>query len=183
MALSLEQIITNALEQTGNSSDAQKTSEWNDRFTVFANEAQLDLARHVRKKRTDDLAVTDGKIMLSAFPREVLKVSSVKVGGSACGFTAEDSDSILISGASSGTATVTYEYAPADMKDGQEFPDVPGSLHAAIPLYIAYRFYMSKDASYRDRAFMAKEKYDQMKKDYRGNIGGSDQSSLLNVFS
>jgi len=180
MALTLGQIVTNALEQIGHSSDAQKTSEWIDRFKAFANEAQLDLARHVRKKRTDDIEVVDGKILRTDFPREVLKVSSIKVDGTAYGFSAEDSDSITVAGLQAGTASVTYEYAPADMKDEQEYPDVPGSLHAAIPQFISYRYYMTND---QGKAMMFKNAYEEIKNKVPGNIGGSDQYSLLNVFS
>ena len=183
MALSLEQIIANALKQIGHSSDAQKTSEWNDQFMNYANEAQLDLARHARKKRTEDLVVTDGMILRTSFARELLKVSSVKSGSTSYGFTAEDPAAISITGLDAGTVSVTYEYAPEDMKDGQEFPDIPESLHAAIPLYISYRYYMTKDESQQRRAIMFFDAYERMKKNYSGNLGGSDQYSLLNVFS
>lgn len=180
MALTLEQIVANALAQIGESTDAQKTSEWNEQFLSYANEAQLDLARRVRRKRTDDLVVTGGKILRANFTREVLKVSSIKVGTTAFGFSAEDPDAVTVSGLTSGTASVTYEYAPEDMKDGQEYPDIPASLHAAIPLYISYRYYMTRDQS---KAAMFKNEYDKMKNEANSNIGGSDQYLLLNVFS
>jgi len=180
MALTLEQIVANALEQIGHSSDAQKTSEWNDQFFAYANEAQLDLARHVRKKRTDDIIVAGGKILRTDFPREVLKVSSIKMDGTAYGFSAEDSDSITVSGLQVGTVSVTYEYAPDNMKDGQDYPDIPCSLHMAIPLFISYRYYMTKD---QGKAAMFKDQYDQFKKNVNQNIGGSEQFSFLNVFS
>lgn len=180
MALTLEQIVANALSQIGESTDAQKTSEWNDQFLAYANEAQLDLARRVRRKRTDQLVVTDGKILRTDFSREVLKVSSIKVGTTAYGFSEEDPAAVTVTGLTSGTASVTYEYAPADMKDGQEFPDIPASLHSAIPLYISYRYYMTRDQS---KATMFKYAYDAMKSGANSNIGGDDKYSLLNLFS
>lgn len=180
MALTLEQIISNALGQIGESTDAQKTSEWNDPFLTYANEAQLDLARRVRRKRTDNLVVTGGKIQRSDFTREVLKVSSIKAGSTAYNFSEEDPEAVTVSGLTSGTVSVTYEYAPADMKDGQEYPDIPASLHAAIPLYISYRYYMTRDQS---KAQMFKYAYDAMKSGANSNIGGDDKYALLNLFS
>lgn len=180
MALTLEQIVANALGQIGQSTDAQKTSNWNNDFFAYANEAQLDLACRVKRKRTDDLVVTDGVILLSDFPREVLKVSSIKVGSTSYAFSVESAGSITVSGVTSETVSVTYEYAPQDMQDGQEYPDIPASLHAAIPLYISYRYYMTRDQS---KAAMFKTQYDQMKSRASGDIGGSDQYALLNVFS
>lgn len=179
--MTLEQIITSALKETGDSTDAQTTDAFYDKYRDYANDAMLDIARHIRQSRSENVPVANGVILISDLSKGVCKVSSVTVAGTSYGFSFATPGKINI-GTVSGTATVVYEYAPTNMQDGIESPDVPEHFHALIPIYMAYRVNLAKDPTYQRRAEGFRDLYEQSKRRIAAQNGGADQYKIINKF-
>lgn len=178
--MTLSEILSEALNQLGNSTDAQVKDTYKEQHTAYANDAQHDLARFIHQYRTDTLSIVDGVLDLSALPKECVKVSSVKKSSTSYSFTAgDDRTKINISGLTAGEVSVTYEYAPDDIVYDQDVPDLPSAMHKLIPVYIAARENMGKDIP---RATALFEIYEKGKRQARSNVGGSDSFKIINIY-
>ena len=78
--MTLQELLTSALQQLGRGTDAQTLESWRDKLTRYLNDAVDDLAAVIRPRRTDMAALENGVLRLSALPRRCIKVLSVARG-------------------------------------------------------------------------------------------------------
>ena len=95
--MNLNEITVSALTQLGRSSDAANVSECRIRFSLYANQAQQELADAIGFYRTDTVPADGGVITLSSLPRVCVKVLRVVQQGHCVPFgSGDNSDRILL---------------------------------------------------------------------------------------
>ena len=115
--MTLQELLTSALQQLGRGTDAQTLESWRDKLTRYLNDAVDDLAAVIRPRRTDTAALENGVLRLSALPRRCIKVLSVARGDKRYPFYyGTGTDNIRVPGLKDGDVLVCYRYAPEHMQ-------------------------------------------------------------------
>ena len=178
--MTLETIIRRALIELGRGVDAQSTEAWSERFTMFANDAVQDLAEYLELRRTDTVEVEWTTLPLSLLERPCLKVLSVKKAGTDVIFTQGASSEEIMVG-TNGTLTVEYRYAPKEMANRIDEPDVPENLHPLIVSYAVYREHLTADPTMQRRADAFYQLYETGKRKARKTLGETDTYAFKNT--
>lgn len=177
--MTLVNIITRALIELGRGTDAQSTEAWREKLTLFANDAVLDLAEHLELRRTDTVTAADLRFLLSDLPRPCLKVLSVEQNGKAVAFT-QSNDSKTVAVAANGDLEVEYRYAPKEMANDTDTPDVPENLHGLVVSYVVFREHLTADPTMQRRADAFYQLYESGKRKARKTLGETDTYSIYN---
>ncbi len=177
--MTLVNIITRALIELGRGTDAQSTEAWRDKLLLFANDAVTDLAEYLELRRTDPVTAADGKFSVSDLSRPCLKVVSVMQNGRAVSFT-QSGSSKEVAVSSNGELQVEYRYAPKEMANDIDSPDVPENLQGLIVSYVVYREHLTADPTMQRRADAFYQLYETGKRKARKTLGESDTYSIYN---
>lgn len=176
--MTLNEILVAALAQLDRGSDAQTLDVWRDKLTRFANDAVLDLVGVLKPKRTDNLTITNGLITPASLPHKCLKIVGVTIDGKASGFI-QDVNGVRVD-QDSGTAKVTYVYAPRLLSSPSDEPELPDYAHGLIVTYVVARERASGDASTQRGASVYFEIYNAGKAALRSNQGEQDSYRIIN---
>jgi len=178
--MTLVDIITRSLIELNRGTDAQSMEEWRTKLTIFANDAVQELAEHMELRRTETVTAEDGKILVKSLQRPCIKVVDVRQNGGTIAFTqAENSYEVNVS--SNGEMEVEYRYAPLEMANDNDEPDIPAYLQRLIVSYVVYREHMTADPTMQRRADPFFQLHEQGKRKARKTLGETDTYTIYNA--
>lgn len=175
--MTLANIIRRALIELSRGTDAQSTEAWREKLTMFANDAVQDLCEHLELRKEIKSTVTDGALTV---PERCLKIVDVRRDGRSLVFN-QSPDSKAVSVAEDGEVDVEYRYAPAELKDDIDTPDIPEHLHRLIVSYVVYREHLTADPSMQRRSDAFYQLYESEKRKARKNMGEADTFRIYNT--
>ena len=176
--MTLNEILVAALAQLDRGSDAQTLDVWRDKLMRFANDAVLDLAQTIKPRRTEEIKILGGLISPADLQRECLKITGVTIGKQESGYV-RDSGGVRVD-QDSGTAKVTYVYAPRLLSSPSDEPELPDYAHGLIVTYVVARERASGDASTQRGASVYFEIYNAGKAAIRPGSGEQDSYRIIN---
>ena len=136
--MNLNEITVSALTQLGRSSDAANISECRIRFSLYANQAQQELADAIGFYRTDTVPADGGVITLSSLPRVCVKVLRVVQQGHCVPFgSGDNSDRILLPYNS--PALITYRCQPKKLMRSSDECELDQGVQGLIVTYVVGR--------------------------------------------
>ena len=177
--MTLNDIISSALEQAGRSTDAQTVSTWRRKFTALANEGLMDLGDAIKLRRTDTLTVANGEIDLTLRPYAVSKVLSIRQGSSELD-VARGSATSKLKVAATGSVTVEYRYYPHEMSSDTDVPEIPEPLHHLIPIYVCEREYSGGNVDTQNRWNAPYSLYREGRAQAKRNYGEAESYKITN---
>ena len=178
--MTLANIIRRALIELGRSTDAQATEAWREKLTMFANDAVQDLCEYLELRRVDTVEAKDGKFLLSDLTHGCLKVIDVQQNGGAVSFTQSDA-SASVDVSSDGEISVEYRYAPMEMKNDVDTPEVPEYLHRLIVSYVVFREHLTADPTMQRRSDAFYQLYETGKRAARKDLGETNTFKIYNT--
>ena len=178
--MTLGDILSAALEQLGRTVDAQQQAKWRAKFTQIINEGLIDIAEHLKPRRTDTLCVTDGEIDVRALPRECTKVLGVFRDGAAAAFS-RGSETARLRVCAEGEVQVQYRYIPKALSSDSDEPELPPRLHALLVTYVCAREYQSRDENTQRRSNPYFTQYMQAKERARQDCGEPESCAITGV--
>lgn len=165
MAMTVLQMIEQALAEMDHPSNTASVPLWRDKLLRFANEAVVDLTEAFHPWRRDVLTLTGGMLDLSELPYTVGKLLGVERGGMRMPFYYDsDVSKICVPGASDGAVTVVYRYLPKTLTQDGDEPELPAACHPLIVQYMVARFEMQNDATAQNHAGMLLSHYELRKR-------------------
>lgn len=141
--MTLNDILVAALAQLDRGHDPQTLDVWRDKFTRFANDAQDDLARALRLRRREQLALPqDGVLDLARLSRGCRRVVAVTRDGREVAFATGDlPGTVQVEG--EGPVTVEYVCLPRRLNSPSDVPELPDLCHPLIVSYVVGREHMA----------------------------------------
>ena len=177
--MTLANIIRRSLIELGRGTDAQSTNAWQEKLTMFANDAVQDLVEYLELRKTDKVTAQDNVIKLGDLSSECIKVVEVRQGDKPIVFeTADASDEIRVK--AEGEVDVEYRYAPKEMKDDVAKPDIPEYLQRLIVSYVVYREHLTADPTMQRRADAFYRLYEEGKRKASKTRGEADTYKIYN---
>ena len=85
--MTLQELLTAALQQLDRSTDAQTLETWRDKLTRYLNDAIVDLAGELRPRRTETAQISGRTLDLTLLERPCIKVLALRRTGGGCRFT------------------------------------------------------------------------------------------------
>jgi len=178
--VTLNQIITAALERLGRTTDSQQQDEWSAKFTRMVNDGIYDLATYLKLRRTDPLPVEAGEIDVDALPYRCLKVLGVEKAGVTLGFSRGSATAKLKVPAEC-EVSVEYRYIPNNLSSDTDVPGIPERLHWLLVSYVCAREYQSADENTQRRANLYFQEYQEGKAVARETYGEAETYAFINT--
>ena len=181
--MTLKELLTGALQQLGRDTDAQTMELWRDKLTRYLNDAMLDLANAVRPRRTDTVALTDGRIDTAQLPRTCVKVTALSRDGERLPFYYGVGSGLLhVPCAADGQVQLTYRYLPPMLSADTDEPELPAACHSDLILYAVGRERAAGDAGSVQSARACFELYQAAKRALRYHQGEQDAYRIENRY-
>ena len=166
--MTLSELIEQALAELDQPADTAALPLWQEKLTLFANDAIDDLTRSLRPWRRDRTIMTNGRIALSLLPYRVSKVLRVERDGVRVPFYyGPDTSTLCVKGMTNGPVNVVYRYLPAALSAATDEPQLPSACHPLIVLYMVARFEMHNDAQGLNHSNMLLSLYERRKRRLR----------------
>lgn len=179
--MTLINIITNALIETGHTTDAQQMEAWKEKFTVFVNDGMRDIADTLQLRRTDEIEAINGCFKTADLSDSCVKVVEVSdLSGASVPFN-EGTCSTEVYIGRDGTVQVEYRYIPDEVKNDTDQPNIPEHLHPLLVTYVVYREHMTADPNMQRRASAFLQQYEMGKRKAKRNLGEIDTYNIYNV--
>ncbi|MDL2259227.1 hypothetical protein LJC42_08820 [Eubacteriales bacterium OttesenSCG-928-K08] len=178
--MTLNDIIVSALAQLDRGHDGQTLDIWRDKFTHYANEAVLDIARSLRLRRSDTLEVKEGYIDTSELPRCCAKILRMDRENVRVPFAVGPSTTKIRVYCPDGPVLVQYRYLPNDMTSPSDVPGLPAACHKSVVTYVVARERASADPSMQRGANLYFEIYNADKRRLRAMLGEPDSYEFFN---
>ena len=181
--MTLQEILTGALQQLDRGTDAQTVELWRDKLTAFINDAIVDLANEFVLRRMDKAALSGGRIDLGELPRGCVKVLALTIGGKRWPFYyGGGSAEIFVPGAPDGEVAISYRYVPLRVSADTDVPDIPEWAQGLLALYAVGRERAGGDGTSMSAARACFELYNAAKRNLRKNAGERDAYSIENCY-
>lgn len=177
--MTLNDILVSSLLQLDRGYDPQTLDVWRDKFTRFMNDAQDDLARTVKPKRTETVTIVNNTLSLVDLQRTCLRVVSVTAEGQPVDFLSGKNHGELTVLAD-GDVEVTYVYLPKHLSSPSDTPELPEECHLLIVMYVVARERMSGDASTQRGASAYLQMYQAQKSKLRPHYGEATAYKIKN---
>lgn len=179
--MTLQELLTAALQQLDRGTDAQTLETWRDKLTRYLNDAIIDLTDMVRPRRTEQTEILRGTIDLDALTRPCIKVTALRQGEKRLPFYYGAGTSFIhIPGAADGPATLTYRYMPPMLAADTDVPELPEYSHGALVTYAVARERAAGDAAAAAQAGF--QLYAQMRRALRRHAGELDAYRFENIY-
>ena len=178
--MTLGSIISASLAQLGRTTDAQQHAKWRSKFTQLINEGLIDIAEHLKLRRTDTLEVIDGEINVEDLPHECTKLLSVSKGGAELKFS-RGSETAKLKVPAEGEVQVGYRYIPKALSSDSDVPGLPERLHSLLVTYVCAREFQSYDENNQRRSNPYYAQYRQAKERARHTYGEPETYAFTNV--
>lgn len=175
--MTLNEIISAALDQKGVTPAARTIDKSAGAFTQYVNEAAMDLADDFKLFRTEPVTLENKSFDTTSLSRYCTKILSVKQDGKSLAFDDGD-ESGEISVCAEGEVSVAYRYVPNDVSSDSDVPDIPEYLHRLIVLYVVARDRASGDASTQNASGVYFSLYNEQKR----KLIKAKPSRLINIF-
>ena len=139
--MNLKQLIIATLHELQRPVDSATVAQWQERLTLYINEAIADVGVYLRPWRRNELAVTDGRLDLSQLPYLCTKVLAVEDGdGRRLAFYDGASVAeLIVKNVPDPTLYVVYRYAPRTLHGEFDEPELPAFCHPLIVTYAVAR--------------------------------------------
>lgn len=179
--MTLNDILISSLTQLGRGHDAMTIEAYRDRLTLYANDAQHDLAEAMGLFRTDTLTPSEGIIDVTALPRGCRKVICVCQLGHEVPFNSgKDSNTILLPYDTD--AEITYEYEPKRLENPADVSEIDEGLHGLMVSYVVGRERMAGDVSTQRGSNLYLAMYESAKAKIRKHKGGRNSYVITNRY-
>ena len=179
--MTLNDFITGALVQLGRGTDAMTFDTFRAKFTVFANEAQNDLAETLKPFRTDVLSPVNNEADLRSLTRECVEILRINQSGRPAAFTRGDSSNIILLPCDQ-PAAITYVFRPKPLENLDDACELNLSAQNLIIDYIVGRERMSGDVSTQGGSRMYLALYENAKARLKSSIGEAEAHRIINKF-
>lgn len=181
--MTLQEILTGALQQLDRGTDAQTVELWRDKLTAFINDAIVDLANDFALRRTDTVRLNKGRIDLGELPRDCVKVLVLTIDGKRWPFHYGSGNAeIFVPGALCGEAEICYRYVPLRVSADTDVPDIPEWAQGLLALYAVGRERAGGDGTSMSAARACFELYGAGKRTLRKNAGERDAYTIENRY-
>ena len=181
--MTLQELLTGALQQLDRGTDAQTLEAWRDKLTRFLNDAIVDLSATLRPRRTDAVEIADRRIDLSLLPRRCVKVLALCRGHVRDPFYyGLGTDLLHVPAVADGPAELTYRYLPAQLSADTDRPDLPWDCDGALIQYAVGRERAAGDGTSIAAARACFELYNMMKQNLRSGRGECDAYRFENRY-
>ncbi len=177
--MTLNDILVAALTQLDRGHDAQTLDMFRDRLTRFANDAQSDISREIKFRRTDTVMPEQGVIDTSRLQRRCVRVERVVQLGHEVRFGAGDASG-LITVPYDAEAAVTYRCEPRELALSADVSELSPSLHGLIVTYVVGRERMAGDVSTQYGGDIYLSMYEAAKRRLRPHMGETDSFKIRN---
>lgn len=179
--MTLQELLTAALQQLDRSPDAQTLETWRDKLTRYLNDAMIDLAGTLRPRRLAVVAIAGGAVDLSALERPCIKAISLARGDVRLPFYYGAGTNLLhVPATADGAASLIYQYMPPMLSADTDVPELPEYCHGALVAYAVARERAAGDATAAAQTGFAL--YQQMKRALRANRGELDSYRIENAY-
>lgn len=181
--MTLSELIEQALCELDHPADTAALPLWQEKLTVFANDAIDDLTRSLRPWRRDPATLRLGRINLSALPYTVSKVLRVERDGVRVPFYyGTDTSTLFVKGLKDGPVSVVYRYLPAVLSAANDAPQLPAACHPLIVLYMVARFEMHNDAQGLNHVNTLLSLYERRKRRLRMDMDEPTDYTIVNSY-
>ena len=181
--MTLQEILTGALQQLDRGTDAQTVELWRDKLTAFVNDAIVDLANEFALRRTDRASLKEGRIDLGELPRDCVKVLALYIRGKRWPFYyGGGSAEIFVPGAPDGEVEICYRYVPLRVSADTDVPDIPERAQGLLALYAVGRERAAGDSTSMSAAPACFELYNAGKRNLRRHVGEQDAYTIENRY-
>ena len=179
--MNLNEITVSALTQLGRSSDAANVSECRIRFSLYANQAQQELADAIGFYRTHTVPADGGVITLSRLPRVCVKVLRVVQQGHCVPFgSGDNSDRILLPYNS--PALITYRCQPKKLMRSSDECELDQGVQGLIVTYVVGRERLVGDVNSQRGGNIYLSMFENAKSQLRIQRGAEDSYRIINKF-
>ena len=178
--MTLNDILTAALAQLERGHDPQTMEKFAARLTVYANDAQEDLARAMSFCRTEEVAPQNGVVEYDALSRRCIKVLRVTQLGHEVRFLRGDTGSIALP--YNDAAQVTYVCQPKPLALPGDVSELPEAVHGLIVTYVVGRERMAGDAGTQRGANMYLAMYEAAKAKLLPHPGDAESYKIINRY-
>ena len=179
--MTLQELLTAALQQLDRSTDAQTLETWRDKLTRYLNDAIVDLAGELRPRRTETAQVSGRRRDLTLLERPCIKVLALRQDGRRLPFYyGACTASLHVPGGTDGPAEITYQYMPLMLAADTDVPELPERCHGALVTYAVARERAAGDATAAAQTGFAL--YHQMRRALRANCGELDSYRIENAY-
>lgn len=167
--MTLNDIIKMALAHLEYGTDEDAVSTFQERFTIYANDAVRIIADSLKMTATETVPVVDKSFSVFGLLHECTKIVSVAKNGAEVDFD-NGSEFGQITLEEDGEYTVTYRYVPTPMYNLTDTPNIPPVFHPILYLYIVHCHHNSRSTSSDfDRMKWNQSFYEQMHRLVRRN--------------
>ncbi len=139
--MNLKQLIIATLHELQRPTDSATVAQWQDRLTLYINEAIADIGVYLRPWRRSPLAVVNGRLDLTQLPYLCTKVLAVEDGDGrrVVFYYGASVAELAVRGIPDGELYVVYRYAPRTLSGEFDEPELPAFCHPLIVTYAVAR--------------------------------------------
>lgn len=139
--MNLKQLVIATLHELQRPVDSATVAQWQDRLTLYINEAIADIGVYIRPWRRSEAAAVNGRIDLAGLPYLCTKVLAVEDGeGRRLAFYYGASvQELVVRNVPDETLFVVYRYAPRTLRNEFDEPELPAFCHPLIITYAVAR--------------------------------------------
>ena len=179
--MTLQELLTAALQQLDRGTDAQTLETWRDKLTRYLNDAIIDMTDAVQPRRTEQTEILCGTIDLAGLERPCIKVTALWKDGKRLPFYYGAGTSLIrVPCTADGPAALTYRYMPAMLAADTDVPELPEPCHGALVTYAVARERAAGDAAAAAQA--GSQLYSQMRRALRRHAGELDAYRFENIY-
>lgn len=184
--MTLSAIITSALAQLDRGEDPQLVTKYESKFTQYANDAVLDMAKDFPLHFTESVTLDGGKFYTTDLSKWATKILSVKQDGEAVDWDLGDElgEIVCVDAVGeelTGSVDVKYKYVPSAMTSTSDIPGIPEQLHRIIVTYVVARDKASGDPTTQGASTIYFQLYERQKSGMMlGGLGAPSQYKFIN---